>query len=610
MDVWQNVAHGLERLVRWTTGHAERHRRHPTTLESLPPDLLLEIAYHLTERGDRLQFALLSRHVYPRVIPSVYASVVLFGYPQCESTLKMLSDTPALARHVQELIVYPDSESPGQPCKYEMGAGMCTGASFLIAKAVMNMDALRTFAWHACWGSPVDAMWGSLRGSCKSLKNIHTNFTERLPSPNSPLFMFSGLKSFSLTLKHMFFVQHHDFSDREGFPVYSKLWDMLTLNCPDLEALSLESELDQLVYARRLLEARWPSLRSLNLGPIKLDVWGAEPLLALNAFLEGHPGIENLTLRNISVDLSVLSKEALPKLKHFNGSIEHFRTLSARGLPPQNVPFGLNNPQTQFPHSTLSESLQSLSLGELIPLRELTPLAVSSMLVGLHALTRLTAVFSLESGYDTNGVLRTIVSACPQMLHLNLTCTSKPSFYLEAFSRTLRGLGKLQTLSLTLVKVPGDESMQSGAARIALSNPRLTRFHIAYIPMEHLRRGRSFTRPEPIHEGRFTLMCDVHGIPISLYAFERWRRWGGLGKRVYRRSILELRPSGHPDAAKKNWRQLLFDRSPAGEEMRLLVFSAWMLVLAVWGIAKSVFGKAMEMEWRTGGLDKQLSIVR
>ena len=63
-------------------------------------------------------------------------------------------------------------------------------------------------------------------------------------------------------------------------------------------------------------------------------------------------------------------------------------------------------------------------------LRELTPLSISRVLMDLTALTSLTITFALHSGYDSNGVLRTIVASCPQLLHLDLTCTSKPSFYL------------------------------------------------------------------------------------------------------------------------------------------------------------------------------------
>jgi hypothetical protein len=212
--------------------------------------------------------------------------------------------------------------------------------------------------------------------------------------------------------------------------VYHKLWDMLLHRCPDLVSLSLESDLTQPMYALRLLEGRWPYLRSLALGPLKFDAFGTIPLNGLNTFLEAHDSLEQISLNDVSVNLSALPVEALSNLKHLISSIDQFRALCARGFMPQNLQFALQNPHTQFPHSGLSESLQTLTLKEPIPLRELTPLAVSSMLSAMHALTSLTAVFSLESGYDSNGVFRTIVSACPQMMHLDLTCTNKPSFYL------------------------------------------------------------------------------------------------------------------------------------------------------------------------------------
>lgn len=157
----------------------------------------------------------------------------------------------------------------------------------------------------------------------------------------------------------------------------------------------------------------------------------------------------------------------------------------------------------------------------------------------------------------------------------------------DAFSRTLRNLTKLRTLSLTTVKVPGDEPMQAGAARIALSNPRLTKFAIAYIPANKpIRRG--YLPPQPLEIGRFVLVCDIYGIPVSLLVWESWFRFKGMGARTSRRSVYELRPSGHPDAERKGWWDTMAERSPAGEEARLLLFSASLLSLAMWGIAVSV----------------------
>lgn len=129
--------------------------------------------------------------------------------------------------------------------------------------------------------------------------------------------------------------------------------------------------------------------------------------------------------------------------------------------------------------------------------------------------------------------------------------------------------------------------MQAGAVRIALSNPRLARFTIAFLPPNTpLRRGAP--PPRPVEQGRYQPVRDDHGIPVTLLATETWNRFGGLGGRSTRRTAYDLRPSGHPDAARKHWKHLLTERSPAGEEARLLVFSCWLLILAVWGILRGL----------------------
>jgi hypothetical protein len=175
----------------------------------------------------------------------------------------------------------------------------------------------------------------------------------------------------------------------------------------------------------------------------------------------------------------------------------------------------------------------------------------------------------------------------------------------EPFSRTLRNLTKLRTLSLALVKVPGEESIQAGAVRIALSNPRLTRFTIAFLQSSSSARRRILPyalpltdSPRVIEQGRYVPVRDTHGIPVSLIAFETWYRFGGLGAKMSRRTVCDLRPSGHPDAARKGWNELLFERSPAGEEARMLVLSCWLLILAMWGILRAVVTGLVEAPWR------------
>lgn len=203
---------------------------------------------------------------------------------------------------------------------------------------------------------------------------------------------------------------------------------MLVRRSPNLRSLSIEGQWDEPIYASRLLEGHWPKLRRLSLTPVWFQNHVHEGSQLLVEWLEKHPAIEELTLTHTRLDLSQMAPEALPNLRVFNGKIEHVRELGIRG--EATTALGLQNPSTQLSSSPLSKTLETLVLPDPMALRELTPLAISGMLIGLRSLTSLTIGFSLESGYDSNGVFRTIASACPQLLHLDISCTCKPSFYL------------------------------------------------------------------------------------------------------------------------------------------------------------------------------------
>lgn len=213
---------------------------------------------------------------------------------------------------------------------------------------------------------------------------------------------------------------------------------MLILKSPDLRFLCIEGDWDEPIYEPRLLEGRWPRLRELRLGPMKFDFsWHIQDsTLPLLEFLEQHPSIEELSLAHVRVNLSRLSPYALPKLKILNGYMNDIRGLNSRRIdgqnqnpnPNPNAFMGEDGPGDTCPQ--LSENLHTLNILEPMKSRELTPLVVSGMLAGLRALTSLTIMFSLQNGYDSNGVFRSIVSACPHLLHLDLTCTCKPSFQL------------------------------------------------------------------------------------------------------------------------------------------------------------------------------------
>ena len=198
----------------------------------------------------------------------------------------------------------------------------------------------------------------------------------------------------------------------------------------------------------------------------------------------------------------------------------------------------------------------------------------------------------------------------------------------EMFSRTIRSLSKLRTLDLTVVKVPGDESMADGAVRIARSNPGLRQFSIRYIPRNyydrptpHLPRATDhlssiFDFQNCLEVGKFELTCDTHGLPVTLYGREwkerlklhGWTSWasslvalpgeitshvtstvrslsGVKGfSRFVKRYKRDMRPRGHPGVRKLGFAELMVDGGAAGRDLRMLVFSIALVVISTGAI--------------------------
>ena len=198
---------------------------------------------------------------------------------------------------------------------------------------------------------------------------------------------------------------------------------MLIQRCPELESLALDCIVDS-----DLSGASWPHLHSLSLGSNSIDSQTIAP------FLESHPSINRLSLHPSNpTDLSLLSETALPNLKQFSGSANQLTALVCRGqAQPQTYVgtsrFSLENPQGQFPLiHPLSRSLEELTLSECIPIRQLTPFAMYSILVSMKKLTSLKVTFDADSEYDSSAVLKTIVAARPELESLNMAFIGKQS---------------------------------------------------------------------------------------------------------------------------------------------------------------------------------------
>ncbi|TFK90589.1 hypothetical protein K466DRAFT_583627 [Polyporus arcularius HHB13444] len=639
------------------------HHRTPrdarTTLDRLPAEILLEVTSYLTSRSYILHLSQVSSCVHAKVVPALYADVELHGAEQCERTLHMLQRRPDVARHIRRLSVHPEDEGSSRPHEQIKAWDNAGVVSRCVMKVAQHLDALSHFEWDGEDMLPDDRMWSELRARCPRLRHVGTTFGCFLPRPTSSLFKFTELLGFSLSFKDGFYAHSLHLPSRESEPVFTRLWDMLTLRCPHLESLRIVGNSSEPSDASRLYTADWPQLRYLTLGAL---VWTttvpgqAHTTSDFKTFLERHPTIESLHLlgrpSTNQVDLSTLPPEALPNLKEFSGSFSLLRSLVDRVQPEDPAAAGVNvaqaQPQVQVqnlnqnqqlppvPTTPLSKTLQRVCFPHPMHLRDLTPLAISRVLLGLQALTSIKVTFAIQGGYDSNGVFRTLVASCPHLSDMDITCTNRPSFFLDAFATSLRGLSRLRTLSLALVRMPGEEPMHVGASRIALANPRLKSFSIAFIPAQ----GTSELPLPPVEQGTFDLTCDAHGIPVCLDVSQRyaavwpWKSragaragvaewfasvasalgveaplillensvgtsgvryglgdpalWRALafyrGWSTSRRWRYDLRPSGHPDLEKKGLFELLTERNPAGEEARLMMFCMCLLLLPVWAL--------------------------
>jgi hypothetical protein len=430
--------------------------------------------------------------------------------------------------------------------------------SAAVRRAAKNMEVLRTFAWDGEELPPYDDMWFALRISCPRLKFISTSLGSILPPPNSHLFDFSDLYGFSLTFKTGFYWQNDGVFRDEPVPGYDRLWDMLIKRCPHLESLAIDGHSPHApVDAHGLVHGRWPHLRTLLLGDVVFDWHLSQPSpeRPFRVFLNAHRNLEELHLQSHAPSMAApgvladLHADALAKVGTFSGALVQAQALPARG------------------------SLKVLRVPDPMPLREGTPLSVGASLAALASLCSLTLAFRLEQGYDNGSILRAVVAACPHLRHLDITIACRPSITVETFARSIRPLAQLRTLSLSIVPSPGEDSLQTIGTRLVLSSPRLSAFTIAFL-------ARNSTVPRA--RASFVLAADRHGLPMALHVVERRARLLWQGEAVYRATI-ELGPVGARGTRRKSPLRLVLERSPAGEEARLLLLCAVMLGIVVWG---------------------------
>jgi hypothetical protein len=168
----------------------------------------------------------------------------------------------------------------------------------------------------------------------------------------------------------------------------------------------------------------------------------------------------------------------------------------------------------------------------------------------------------------------------------------------ETFARCIRPLAQLRTLALRIVPSPGEVSLRTSGARLVRASPRLESFELVFLPRTPtstfslpaptlpISRSRS-SQPQQHYcpmraQALFSLSTDAHGLPLVLHIVERRARLFWPVESV-RRSTIDMRPAGAPGTRRPPLLALVLERSPAGEEARLLLFCAVLLSVVIWG---------------------------
>ncbi|PPQ71282.1 hypothetical protein CVT24_012336 [Panaeolus cyanescens] len=557
-----------------------------SSLRTTPGDLLIEIALFLETRLDLLNFCLSSKYVFENVSSVLYETVILQSVDQCRRTLAMLLRRSDIARHVRELIIRP---TPKNNPRFTLLDSAAASAWVRRLASSMSLDALVRFTWDSEELPYYEDMWFALRVGCPQLRYIGTSLGSILPRVNNHIFDFRNLQGFSLLLKSGFYENHIDQFLDEDDPVFKRFWDMLIHKCPNLEEIAILGSSSVPTDLHILAEGRWPKLRKLELGDVCID-WFPRSLSPgekrpFIAFLDAHPNIDSLSL----------SRHTIQPI--------HFASLDISSLGLVTSFSGTHQQLQALPH--IHRSVTSVAFRDAVETREVAAPTVTGLLRDLPNLTSLKINFTLHSMYDSGNLLRSLIQSCPKLRHLELTCGHKPSFQLDTFAKTIRGFPKLRTLHLTIVKYPGDETLAEGATRIASSNPRLHTFSLTFIPPVYpvplpfalpYRPFFGFLPFPSCASGLFEVSCDTHGLPLSLKAVEHskfvWPWKLGVSTHTWR-YVKDLRPAGYLARQKTGLRalgSLLFEKSSAGEEIRMLLFCTFLAVLAACGIVANSGG--------------------
>ena len=232
----------------------------------------------------------------------------------------------------------------------------------------------------------------------------------------------------------------------EGRPKPEKLprkfWAMLLERCPRLEDLEIggAAPSPRIFDVRHVMSGRWPRLRRIALGDTALiaPAKGEEQIQkdhsAFMSFFAAHPTLRGVHLHHAASSITfpatfVLPSNTLPNITSFSGPLPMLRTLpNLRQLQDLTLTT-LHHSSSSFPPT-------------LAVLRDLKNLASLNIWVDLSfgsfvssAPTRTSGESSRKSSTTEEiQLLRSLVILVPNVKHLDISCFTRPTFYIVSIN--------------------------------------------------------------------------------------------------------------------------------------------------------------------------------
>ncbi|KAF8155921.1 hypothetical protein B0H34DRAFT_808883 [Crassisporium funariophilum] len=315
---------------------------------TLPSDVLDEVVNHVEDYSDVLNVALSSKDLFSIAVPHHlhFRDIrTRLQNPALWSWLSRLDDLRAA--HVRSLTILPDNgydfytmspadtydfrerlpsdfiPSESLPFTSHRNLEACLESEMSLVTVLKRMSNLKRFRWYRV-PRPLlqegpDDVWSTLRrlGTVRELDIFDDDVSEIEVSSiaNSETFLhFDSLTS--LKLRTTVGSQSYD-------PEIPQLEQMVLHNCPNLEVLVLELDLDEHINGTANIDhlldtARWPNLRVLRLRGMNCRA------PALTRFLAAHPSLKELALAQIMPGHAwtrlALPSDALPNLRHLECS--------------------------------------------------------------------------------------------------------------------------------------------------------------------------------------------------------------------------------------------------------------------------------------------------